>query len=436
MPFDTIVNPATNRKVSIYSTKGRSILRNYLKVQNGGRLNPNLQEIFDPQELEVLSRQLEQSRQPKEHIERINARCNDVLEKEGADACVDDVGCRYSPAHTRGDPRHARLGDDRLENTGAQLPPPYDEHKRSTPAQCFKKSKPNMVCRNVNNVNRYPNMDQRATQCGELAHEGCVLLPNKSKIEDKTEFPSRCYIKPKPRTTPKRDPGHCALNYGRQSDYYTNNQVIDEAGCRGDVKCAVKEYKKGELNKRGKPYKRTIKLCGTSESSIKKALADAKKSNKTGKGYRRRLYKYLVKHPDKDEKDYKKHLAKQEALRKKGATYCHKKLRGDCKDPCQYMEAYKKGEISPSSGRPYKSSRKEHCKMNPLSPKYEEWKKKNLDRYDQVINSTRTPRRVVNRESGKNRIGVDPLLRASKSFSGSDTDESGSDSDGFDDLGE
>lgn len=36
MTFDYIVNPETQRKVSIFSTKGRSILRNYLKVQNAG----------------------------------------------------------------------------------------------------------------------------------------------------------------------------------------------------------------------------------------------------------------------------------------------------------------------------------------------------------------------------------------------------------------
>ena len=36
MTFDYIVNPDTQRKVSIFSTKGRSILRNYLKVQNAG----------------------------------------------------------------------------------------------------------------------------------------------------------------------------------------------------------------------------------------------------------------------------------------------------------------------------------------------------------------------------------------------------------------
>ena len=40
MTFDYIVNPETQRKVSIFSTKGRSILRNYLKVQNAGADSP------------------------------------------------------------------------------------------------------------------------------------------------------------------------------------------------------------------------------------------------------------------------------------------------------------------------------------------------------------------------------------------------------------
>jgi hypothetical protein len=41
MTFDYIVNPETRRNVSIFSTKGRSILRNYLKVQNAGAESSN-----------------------------------------------------------------------------------------------------------------------------------------------------------------------------------------------------------------------------------------------------------------------------------------------------------------------------------------------------------------------------------------------------------
>ena len=36
MTFDYIINPETNRKVSIFSTKGRSVLKNYLKLQSAG----------------------------------------------------------------------------------------------------------------------------------------------------------------------------------------------------------------------------------------------------------------------------------------------------------------------------------------------------------------------------------------------------------------